>query len=101
MIATNAAPKSNDDALNRLWNIFRVVGWIGAVVILLLPAVAMRFTDEVNWTAFDFVFAGVVLGGAGLILEVFARVTPKPAMRFGAALIVGLIVGLIWAWAVA
>ena len=38
-------------------------------VILLLPLVAMQFTDEVNWGVFDFVFAGALLGGTGLLLE--------------------------------
>ena len=61
----------------------------------------MRFGDEVNWTAMDFAFAGGVLVGAGLILEVVGWLTRKPALRFGAALVVGLALGLIWAWAVA
>ncbi len=37
--------------------------WSGAPFLLLLPAVAMRFTAEVNWTGSDFVFAAVLLFG--------------------------------------
>jgi hypothetical protein len=37
--------------------------------ILLLPLVAMQFTDEVDWGVFDFVFAGILLGGGGLLLH--------------------------------
>lgn len=98
MIA-NADPAmtANDDALLKLWNILRVIGWTGAAIILLMPVVAMRFSDEVNWTTSDFVFAGVLLGGAGLVLELVARVTRKPAIRFGAAFVVIALVGLIWA----
>ena len=92
---------ANDAALNRLWNALRLLAWITVPVLLLIPAVAMRFGDEVNWTAMDFAFAGGVLVGAGLILEVVAWLTRKPALRFGAALVVGLALGLIWAWAVA
>ena len=96
-----SAPDGNDAALNRLWNTLRVLAWIAVPVLLLIPVVAMRFGDEVNWTATDFAFAGGVLIGAGLILEVVGWMTRKPALRFGAALAMGLTVGLIWAWAVA
>ena len=92
---------ANDAALNRLWNALRLLAWITVPVLLLIPAVAMRFGDEVNWTAMDFAFAGGVLVGAGLVLEVVGWMTRKPALRFGAALVVGLALGLIWAWAVA
>ena len=92
---------ANDAALNRLWNALRLLAWITVPVLLLIPAVAMRFGDEVNWTAMDFAFAGGVLVGAGLTLEVVGWLTRKPALRFGAALVVGLALGLIWAWAVA
>jgi hypothetical protein len=37
--------------------------------ILLLPLVAMQITDEVDWGVGDFVAAGVLLGGAGLLLH--------------------------------
>jgi len=98
MIATPTAASPNQASLLRLWGVLRVVGWIGAAVILLLPAVAMQLnTPGVEWTAFDFIFAGVLLGGAGLILEIVALLTRKPAWRFGAALVVGLIVAVIWA----
>ena len=92
---------ANDAALNRLWNALRLLAWITVPVLLLIPAVAMRFGDEANWTAMDFAFAGGVLVGAGLILEVVGWLTRKPALRFAAALVVGLALGLIWAWAVA
>ena len=41
-------------------------------LILLLPLVAMQFTDEVDWGVFDFVFAGLLLGGTGLLLHALA-----------------------------
>jgi hypothetical protein len=47
----------------------------------------MQVTDEVNWSLADFVFAGVLLGGTGLLLE---RATRKPrnlAYRAAAAAI--------------
>jgi hypothetical protein len=35
--------------------------------------VAMQITDEVDWGVADFAFAGVLLGGTGLLLELAAR----------------------------
>lgn len=95
------ATGANDAALTRLWNTLRLMGWVAAPVLLLIPAIAMRFSSEVNWTAMDFVFAAAVLVGAGLALEVVSWLTRKLAIRFGAALAVSLAGGLIWAWAVA
>jgi hypothetical protein len=57
--------------------------------ILLLPLVAMQITDEVAWDVADFVFAGVLLGGTGLLLELSARKPGKLAYR-AAATAIGL-----------
>lgn len=46
---------------------------LATAFILLLPLVAMQFTDEVVWSLFDFVFAGVLLAATGLLLERAAR----------------------------
>lgn len=40
---------------------------------LLIPLVAMPFTDEVNWSVFDFVIAGILLLGTGLLFEFTLR----------------------------
>lgn len=38
-----------------------LVAWVGAAALVALPALAMQFTDEVQWTGFDFaVFAGML-----------------------------------------
>src|SRR5688500_13320264 len=50
-----------------------VVILLAITCILLLPLLAMRFTNEVNWTPFDFVVAGALLLGAGLAYEFLAR----------------------------
>lgn len=91
----------HEEGRTRLWNILRSIGWAAVPILLLIPVMAMRFTTEVEWTSLDFMFAGGVLIGAGLILEVVAWTTRKPVIRFGAALVVAALVGLIWPWAVA
>lgn len=51
----------------------RAALWGGIAALLSLPAIAMRFTPEVNWTASDFVVMGTLLGSAGLAVEFLAR----------------------------
>jgi hypothetical protein len=46
---------------------------LATALVLLLPAVAMLVTDEVDWGVFDFVFAAVLVGGTGLLLHHLAR----------------------------
>ncbi len=102
MIANNnGTALGHEGDLARLWNTLRVIGWCAVPLILLLPAIAMQFTGEVQWTAMDFAFAGAVLVGAGVVLELVTRITVRPGLRFGAALLVGLLVMAVWAWAVA
>ena len=42
--------------------VVRWLVWGGAAALLLLPLVAMQFTEEVQWTWHDFVIMGVMLG---------------------------------------
>jgi len=42
---------------------------ITAILILLIPFVAMLFTDEVKWTVADFLIVGVLLLGTGVAIE--------------------------------
>lgn len=42
-------------------------------VILLIPFIAMQFTDEVNWSVSDFAIMGVLLYGTGLLCELVLR----------------------------
>ena len=58
-------------------------------LILLVPLVAMLFTDEAAWGVFDFVFAGVLLGGTGLLLELAVR-KPGNLVYRGAAAAIGI-----------
>lgn len=65
--------------------------------LLLIPLIAMQFTNEVNWSLFDFVVMGVLLLGTGLMCELVLRKVNKMAHRIAicGALLVALF--LIWA----
>ncbi|RYY32003.1 MAG: hypothetical protein EOP59_19865, partial [Sphingomonadales bacterium] len=54
-------------------NPWRLIGWGGIAALMLTPAVAMQFTDEVNWTVGDFLFAALMFGSVGLAIELTVR----------------------------
>ena len=82
---------TNDTSLNRnsrLTQTLRLLGWTLVACLLVAPAVAMRFTQEVQWTLSDFIFAGVILIGAGVIAELAVRASADWSYRLGAGLAV-------------
>jgi len=89
--------KVTNEDLEPLWKALRMLGWGAVALVLTAPLVAMQFTEEVNWTASDFVFAGVLLIGGGAVIELVAWRVRNPAVRIGVALFIIAIVGLIWA----
>lgn len=48
-------------ATSPLWTRMRWVVWGGAAALLMLPAIAMQFDTEFDWSLFDFVAMGVML----------------------------------------
>lgn len=44
-----------------------------AAILLLIPLVAMQFTNEVDWNIIDFITMGVLLFGTGLLCELVMR----------------------------
>ncbi|HLS95572.1 hypothetical protein [Sphingobacterium allocomposti] len=69
----------------------------GALLLLAIPLIAMQFTEEVNWTAFDFLVAGVLLSCTGLLCEGILRLFRKTSTRVVACLTVLFVAFMIWA----
>lgn len=65
-------------------------------ILLLLPFIAMQFTDEVNWTLFDFVVAGVLLFGTGLLCELILRKVKTTGYRIAICVAILAMLLLIW-----
>ncbi len=63
---------------------------------LLVPFVAMRFTAEVNWTLSDFIFAYVLLAGAGFAYRFATHRAGTLTYRIAAGLAVFGCLSLIW-----
>lgn len=78
---------------------WRLAGWGTAVLLLLLPLVAMRFGDEVNWTESDFIFAGILIGGTGALFELTVRMSRDHAYRAGVGFALAASFLTIWATA--
>ncbi|MBN8822665.1 MULTISPECIES: hypothetical protein [unclassified Spirosoma] len=75
----------------------RLTGILGAVVILLsIPFIAMQFTNEVNWSLFDFIVAGTLLLGTGLMCELVLRTVRKREYRLALCGAILLALVLIW-----
>lgn len=75
----------------------RILMWSVIGALLLLPAIAMQFSSEVNWGPGDFLFAAVMLGGLGLGVEWIMRRIDGQTFRIAAIGVLLLTVMLIWA----
>lgn len=75
---------------------WRLVGWGFLAALLALPAVAMRFTAEVQWTASDFLFMGLLLAIAGGVVEFAAWLSKDAFYRAGA--VIGVLAGFLLIW---
>ena len=70
---------------------------LAGAVLLTVPWVAMWFTNEVQWSAIDFVVAGVLLFGTGLLIEFALRMLPSFKLRLIA--VTGILAALFLVWA--
>lgn len=65
-------------------------------LILLIPFVAMQFTQEVNWTVIDFIVAGSILTITALLIELSIQLVNRVRLR--GWLIAGVIAFTIYVW---
>jgi hypothetical protein len=69
---------------------------LAVAFILLLPLLAMQFSDNVAWTPFDFAVAGSLLFGTGLAYELIARKSGSIAYRAAVGVALAAALLLIW-----
>ncbi len=76
----------------------RVIGIVLTVaLILLIPLIAMQFTNEVKWDVFDFIVMGSLLLGTGLMCELVLRKVKKRESRIFICATLLIALFLIWA----
>ncbi|EKB47840.1 hypothetical protein [Cecembia lonarensis] len=66
-------------------------------LLLSIPFIAMQFTEEVQWSPFDFILMGVLLSITGLGIDLILRKFPKLQQRL---ILIAFVLGaffLIWA----
>lgn len=75
---------------------FRIAFAVVALALLAVPLIAMQFTSEVNWTAFDFAFGAAMFLALGVVIELAIRfIRGRWARAIGIAL---AITGFIFVW---
>jgi hypothetical protein len=72
-----------------------IVAAVGGL--LLIPAIAMQFTEEVQWSPSDFVIAAFLLLSCGLLCELVLRKVKKTGQRLILCAVVLFIFFLVWA----
>lgn len=71
--------------------------FLGVLFLLAIPLIAMQFNDEVNWTLMDFMIAGILLAGTGIILDLVIRKIKNINYRIAIILTILIILFLLWA----
>ncbi|MCB0794985.1 MAG: hypothetical protein KDB88_09630 [Flavobacteriales bacterium] len=84
-------------SLNKLLTMRRKLLLLISVTMLIIPAIAMQFTDEVDWSAFDFLVAAILLGGAGLLIDHILTRFQKRSHRLLMVSLVLLALLVVWA----
>ena len=89
----NRSVSANNNTQNK-----RLIGILHTVAILLLiPLIAMQFTNEVKWGLADFIIMGVLLLGTGLLIELVLRKIKKIEHRIAICGVLLIALLLIWA----
>ena len=68
-----------------------------AAGILCIPFFGMQLSDEVKWSGYDFMMAGVMLFGTAIGIDLILRTIEKPSHRI--LLIVTVVCALLLVWA--
>ena len=82
------------DITTRNMAFLRIV--VGTALILMLPLIAMQFTDQVVWNLADFAVAGALLISAGLAFVLIARKARSNAYRAAVGVAVAAALLLVW-----
>lgn len=65
--------------------------------ILLIPFVAMQYSNEVNWSIFDFLIGGLIIFSGCIILNLIWQKTKKHKLKYLYITLTVIILVLIWA----
>ena len=80
----------------KMKNIRLICILLAVPALLLVPFVATKFTNEVNWTALDFTVMGIMLLVTGISVEVAMRIVRVPWIRIAA--VAAILFGFVMVW---
>lgn len=66
-------------------------------LLLLIPFIAMKVTDQVNWSPSDFLLMGVLLLSTGILCELVLRKVKKIEHRIILSVVILVLFLLLWA----
>lgn len=75
---------------------WRLIGWSIPVGLLMLPLIAMQFTDEVDWDLPDFIIMGALMGMVGGGIELAVKLSKN--IRYRVAAVISLTAGFLLMW---
>lgn len=87
---------NTESGVGRRGSRWRIAAWAVAALVLLLPLVAMQFSDEVKWSVADFVAAGALLLGVGVTYELATRMTGNTTYRLAVGVALASALILVW-----
>ena len=70
---------------------------IATISVLLIPLIAMQFTNEVNWGILDFIVAAILLLSTGLSCNFVMQKVKNTQFRIAIFLAILVLLFLIWA----
>jgi hypothetical protein len=84
--------------MNTQFNVFKPFVTVAIItgILLLIPFIAMQFSDEVNWSLFDFIFAGAIIFGFGTTYKLITRKIESNIYKIATGLFLIAIVLLVW-----
>lgn len=77
-------------------NRVRITAWSAALALLVLPLVAMQFTNEVVWGQEDFIFASLLIVIVGIVYELVVRLTSNRKHRVIVTVALTVMFLLVW-----
>ncbi len=78
---------------------FKRIGYIllGSLLLLCIPLVAMQFSQEVDWSALDFLVAGILLASTAFVCDLVWRNVSNQTYRIVLLLAALAFFFLVWA----
>jgi len=70
---------------------------ISTVLLLLIPLIAMQFTNQVNWAPSDFIVAAVLLLSTGFAIDFIIKKVRTKKYRITLSAIIVVMLLLVWA----